>query len=372
MIRLSKSTITNREKKSVVKVLDDEFLGMGKQVKLFEYNLSKYIGREAVCVSSGTAALHLACQSIGLKKGDEVLVQSITYISSFQAISATGAVPVPCEINKKNLTIDLKDASKKITKKTKAIMPVHYAGGVGDLKSIYKFAKKYKLRVIEDAAHAFGSIYNKTKVGSFGDIVCFSFDGIKNITCGEGGAIFSKDKKVLEHVKTARLLGVKKDSNKRYRNKRTIDTEVDFQGWRYHMSNINAAIGLEQLKKIKFIEKKRKSLAKFYDQNLQEIKNVESFSQNYNDVLPHIFPVLFSNNQIRNKIRDELKNSGIETGLHYKPNHLLKFYNSNNKLKISEDIYKRILTLPLHIDLTYRDIEKICKIIRNKIPKIIK
>ena len=369
MIRLSKSTITNKEKKSVASVLDDEFLGMGKHVKIFENNLTKYIGREAVCVSSGTAALHLACQSINLKKGDEVLVQSITYLSSFQAISATGAIPIPCEINADNLTIDLEDAKNKITKRTKAIMPVHYAGGVGDLNSIYKFAKENRLRVIEDAAHAFGSVYKKKRIGSFGDIVCFSFDGIKNITCGEGGAIFTSDKKSLEHVKSARLLGVIDDSIQRYKNKRTIDARVEFQGWRYHMSNINAAIGIEQLKRIKIIGKKRRSLAKQYDKNFNGVKNIKFVNQNYDEVLPHIYPIFFKTSKLRNKIKHALFQSNIETGLHYKPNHLLKYFKTKFQLNLSESTYKRILTLPLHIDLKIKDVNRICEIIKSNIPK---
>ena len=141
------------------------------------------------------------------------------------------------------MSIDLIDAEKKITSKTKAIIPVHYAGNTGNLDKVYKLAKKYKIRVIEDAAHAFGSKYKNKKIGSFGDIVCFSFDGIKNITSGEGGCVVTKDKKVLNNIKISRVLGIKKNI------KNNLKFEVHKQGWRYHMSNIMAAIGIEQLKK---------------------------------------------------------------------------------------------------------------------------
>ena len=166
---------------------------MGEEVQAFERELTGFFGRQAVCVTNGTAALHLAVQGCGVGMGDEVLVPSLTYVACFQAISATGAVPVACDVDPQSFCLDWRDAEQRITAKTKAIMPVHYAGGVGDLDSIYALAQKAELRVIEDAAHAFGSSYQKRKVGSFGDIACFSFDGIKNITSGEGGCIVTDD-----------------------------------------------------------------------------------------------------------------------------------------------------------------------------------
>ena len=182
-------------------------------------NYFHFLKEKSICVVNGTAALQLALQSIGIKKNDEVLVQSITYLSSFQAISALGAIPIACDINLTDCTINLDDAQKKLTNKTKAIMPVHYSGDTGDLSKIYYFAKN-KLRVIEDASHAFGSYYKKKLVGSFGDITCFSFDGIKNITSGEGGCIVSNDKKVIQYVSDARLLGISNESEKRYSGQR--------------------------------------------------------------------------------------------------------------------------------------------------------
>ena len=170
-------------------VLDREYLGMGTEVQQFEEALSEYFGRSAVCVVNGTAALHLALQACEISQGDEVLVPSLTYLASFQAISATGAKPVACDIDPEIFLLDLSDTEKRITARTKAIMPVHYTGGVGDLDAVYEFANKYNIRVIEDAAHAFGTTYKDRRIGSFGDVACFSFDGIKNITSGEGGAI---------------------------------------------------------------------------------------------------------------------------------------------------------------------------------------
>ena len=159
LIRLSKSCLSLREKESVMKVLNKEFLGMGEEVSLFEKKLSIFFNRSVVCVANGTAALQLALQAAGLKLGDEVLVPSLTYLSSYQAISAIGAVPVSCDVELNSATIDIDDAQKKISKKTRAIMPVHYAGGVGNLSEVYKFAKKFKIRIIEDNATLFFSKY---------------------------------------------------------------------------------------------------------------------------------------------------------------------------------------------------------------------
>ena len=193
-------------------VLDHEYLGMGQEVFAFEAALSNFFGRPTVCVANGTAALHLSLQAIGLTNGHEVLVPSLTYVSSFQAISATGATPVACDIDLATLTIDWKDAESRMTDKTKAIMPVHYAGGVGKLSEVYAFASNNGLRVIEDAAHAFGTTYGGKLVGAFGDISCFSFDGIKNITSGEGGCVVASDIKTLNTVRDCRLLGVVNDT----------------------------------------------------------------------------------------------------------------------------------------------------------------
>lgn len=366
MIRLSKSVIGKEEIKSVSRVLKNEFLGMGEEVNSFEKELSIFFNSPALCVNTGTSALQLALQSIGIGKGDEVLIQSLTYVASFQAISATGAKPIACEVNENTLTIDLEDARKRLTKRTKAIMPVHYSGSPGNLNEIYKFAKKHNLRIIEDAAHSFGSTYKKNKIGSQGDLICFSFDGIKNITCGEGGCIVTRDKKAIEKIKDLRLLGVQKDSDLRYQNKRSWDFDVVEQGWRYHMSNIMAAIGREQLKKLEKFKIKRQSLAKLYCKLLKQGSHINLLNINYEETLPHIFVIKFTNKDFRNKIREILEMNGVQTGLHYKPNHQLTFFRQK-KLKLTENIYDTILTLPLHPDLTNKDVILICKIINQNI-----
>lgn len=361
VIRLSKSVIGEAEKKAVMGVLDREYLGMGKEVQEFENVLHDFLGRPTVCVNTGTAALHLALQALGIGPGDEVLVQSLTYVASFQAISATGATPVPCEVDPDTLTLDVNDARKRLTERTKAVMPVHYAGGMGALDEIYEFAKESGLRVVEDACHAFGGCYKGKKVGSFGDIPCFSFDGIKNITCGEGGAIVTDDETVLQKVRDARLLGVNKDTEKRYKGERSWDFDVSRQGWRYHMSNIMAAIGIEQFKRLPEFATRRRLLAKRYHKNLGSVDSIELLKQDLSSIVPHIFVIKlkFGN---REKIRKKMLERAIETGVHYQPNHTLSFYKASREvsLPVTDEISPRLLTLPLHADLEVSDIDYIC------------
>jgi dTDP-4-amino-4,6-dideoxygalactose transaminase len=361
MIRLSKSTITQAEKLAVMNVLDKEYLGMGEEVLQFEMALTKYFNRTAICVSNGTSALQLACQAIGLESGDEVLVQSLTYVASFQAISASGATPVPCDILEKTLTIDCKDAESRITSKTKAIMPVHYGGGVGCIDEIYALAEKYNLRVIEDAAHAFGTIYKNKKIGSFGDIICFSFDGIKNITSGEGGCVISDDQDVIKKIKDARLLGIQRDSEKRYIGKRSWDFNVVEQGWRYHMSNIMAAIGIVQLKRFESLSSKRQNLSKAYNIIFNANDRIIPIEIDLDNVVPHIYVVRIIDLKDRKMLQDKMLESGIETGYHYQPNHWLNFFGHDvsEPLKLTDKIFPELLSLPLHPDLTRKDIEKV-------------
>ncbi len=368
-IRLSKSCIGDAEKIAVNRVLDRGFFGMGQEVKDFETGLTEFFGRPVVCVVNGTAALHLALQASGVKQGDEVLVQSLTYVASFQAITATGARPVSCDIVISSLGIDLNDAKRKITSKTKAIMPVHYAGSVGDLDAIYDFANAHGLRVIEDAAHAFGTTYKGKKVGTIGDIVCFSFDGIKNITSGEGGCVVTGDSVILDRIKDARLLGVQNDTDKRFSRERSWDPDVSYQGWRYHMSDIMAAIGKEQLANFNYHKTRRQEIAKRYVSRIGDIPSVTIFKHDYDNVVPHIFVILLGEGTDRVGLIKFLKKNGIPTGIHYKPNHLLTYFSNDSKevLPTTDMLYPRLLTLPIHPDLDYKTVDFIVDFLKEGI-----
>lgn len=363
MIRLSKSVIGPREKEAVLGVLNREYLGMGDDVRRFEEALTRYIGRPAVCVNTGTAALHLALQACGIGAGDEVLVPSLTYVASFQAVSATGARPIACDIDPITLTLDWRDAERRLTPNAKAVMPVHYSGGVGDLDGIYDFAKRRGLRVVEDAAHAFGTNHHGRRVGSFGDVSCFSFDGIKNITSGEGGCIATSDENVLQRVRDARLLGVESDTEQRYSGDRSWEFQVRAQGWRYHMSNIMAAIGFVQLERFSELALKRRTLGRHYNARLRGISGISLLPHDYNDVVPHIYVTRIAGLHDRPKLRERLMDQGIQTGIHYQPNHWLAYFkcdDSSLPLPVVDSIYPELLSLPLHPDLHEQDVEFIC------------
>ena len=368
-IRLSKSCVGQEEIDAVADVLKREYLGMGQDVNRFESDLEDFFCRDVTLVSSGTSALHLAVQGIGVTVGDEVLVQSLTYVACFQAIRATGGVPVACEVDDDTLTIDIKDAENKLTPKTKAIMPVHYGGQCGNLEEIYEFAKKHNLRVIEDASHAFGTTYKGKRIGSFGDVVCISMDGIKNITSGEGGMIITDDPVCQKVVKDARLLGVQNDTDSRFKGTRTWLFDVDQSGWRYHMSNIMAAIGYTQLKKFPKFKEIRQRLAKIYQQELSNIEGLKIIPCNYDEVVPHIFVVRITNGK-RDEVKDYLNNNGVATGMHYRPNHMLSLFannQDNSTLVHTNEIYEQLITLPLHADMVEEDVIYVCDTLKKSL-----
>jgi dTDP-4-amino-4,6-dideoxygalactose transaminase len=364
-IRLAKSILGPDEANAVSRViLEDGYLGMGREVESFEAEIAAFLGvppSHVVCVSSGTAALHLAVAAT-CKADDEVLVQSLTYVASYQAISAA-ALPVSCEVLPANITINLEDAAKRITPATRAIMPVHYASNPGDLGAIYGFAKKHGIRVIEDAAHAFGCSYDGKLIGSFGDIICFSFDGIKNITSGEGGAVVTADADVAQQVRDARLLGVEKDTNKRFLGERSWEFNVSQQGYRYHMSNLFAAIGRVQLGRFaKEFAPKRVALARQYRTLLANVPQVSLLESDLGAIIPHIQPICVAKR--RDDLKDYLEKNSIQTGIHYKPNHLLSYYGDGKEsLVASEKLYKELLSLPLHPEMHSDDVHAICTLI---------
>jgi dTDP-4-amino-4,6-dideoxygalactose transaminase len=362
-LRLSRSIVGREEAEAVSRViLDDGYLGMGAEVDRFEAEIATFLGvprASVACVNSGTAAVHLAVQS-AVSADAEVLVPSLTFVATFQGISAAGAVPVPCDVRPETATLDLADAARRLTPRTKAIMPVHYASYPANLDEVYAFAAAHGIRVIEDAAHAFGCTHRGRMVGSFGDVACFSFDGIKNITSGEGGLVVSADETVMARVRDARLLGVNKDTEKRYRGERSWEFDVDTQGYRYHMSNLFAAIGRVQLRRfVREFAPARVALARRYRSALDGISGLALFETDLGPVVPHIQPVRVLGGH-RNRVREQLGEAGIETGIHYKPNHLLTYFGGGRvSLPSAEMLYNELLSLPLHPGLSDDDVARV-------------
>ena len=240
-----------------------------------------------------------------------------------------------------------------------------------DLDKIYAFAKEKKIRVIEDSAHAFGSMYKNNKIGSIGDINCFSFDGIKNITSGEGGCVVTNDKKIIKKVSDSRLLGVVGESKKRYKNGRSWKFEVSDQGWRYHMSDINAAIGRAQLKRFSEMSKKRKLLCKYYDKKLSNLQNkIKLIRRDFKNEVPHIYCVIIKGLKKRELLIKNILKSKIQLGIHYLPGYKLQFFRKNKKLfPNTEKIFDKVITLPLHPDLNFSKIDYILKTLTSELNK---
>lgn len=369
-IRQMKSIVGQEEAEALARVIEHGYLGMGADVQAFEEELAAFIGggRHVLCVNTCTSALHLALQACGVGPGDEVLVPTYTFVATFQAISATGATPVACDARPETAQLDVADAARRVTERTKAIMPVHFSGGIDDLEGVYALAQQHGLRVIEDAAQAFGSTYKGTRIGATGDVVCFSFDGVKNITCGEGGAVVTSDLDVVKHIKDARLLGVQNDTEKRYAGQRSWEFDVVDQGWRYHMSNLFAALGRVQLRRFEneFMPK-RVHLARRYVELFQEIPNVRTLDLDYGAVVPWSFPIFIGEGK-RDAAREALREAGIESGIHYKPNHLLTKYGGGSvRLPAAEQMYEEVLVPPLHPELTEADLSTIVSVIERAI-----
>lgn len=364
-MRVSGSDVGTGELRAIQAVFDRGYLGMGHTVQEFEHLLSEHFGRPAVCVATGTAALHLAVQCAGIGEGDEVLVPSLTYVGSFQAISATGATPVAVDVVPTSLTIDPVDLARKVTARSKAVMPVYYGGGITGLSEIRSVAASHQLTIIEDAAHAFGSSVDGETVGSVGEISCFSFDPIKNLTSGEGGCVVSDDEFFIERVRDARLLGVKGDSLARNSERRLYNFEVEEQGWRYHMSNICAAIGLEQLRTFAPRAAKRQALADIYEEVFGPVSTIERLPYDYSEIVPHIYVVRFPSADVRDRVKSLLlSHLNVETAIHWYPNHYLrKYHDTSGSLQVTEDAFSRMLTLPLHPNLTEQQIRVVAEFV---------
>jgi len=359
-IPVSRPSIGQDELNAVENVFSTGWLGLGATVFEFENKLKDYLGaKHVLAVNTGTTALHIALDAFGVENGDEVIVPSLTFCASVQVITALGARPVFCEVNPHNLDMDVEDVKRRITGKTKVIMPVHYCGQACDMDALLEIGRVRNIFIIEDAAHAFGSSYQGRKIGSFGDATCFSFDPIKNITCGEGGAIALSNDKIAETIRTKRILGIDKDTWHRYRNERTWFYEVTMQGYRYHMSNINAAIGLAQLRKLEqFIERKR-DIVKRYNEAFKDIVGIGVLDWNLDDSAPFSYIIRVFDEK-RNMLMDFLQERGIATGIHYIANHIQPFFQQYaQQLPVTDHIWKEILTLPLYYDMSDQDVDSV-------------
>ena len=354
-IKLFDPVIDEREIKKVVKTLKSGFWASGAgggQVYEFETKFKKFINsKSCVSVNSGTAALHLAASLCNIK-GKEVILPSLSFVSTAHAIMYNGGTPVFVDVDPHTLCIDPEEIRKKISKKTRCIIPVHFGGIPVNIKRIQKISNS-NIMIIEDAAHACGSEYNGKKIGSHGDLVCFSFHPVKNLAMPTGGLISINNrnyKKMTEDLKSKRWCGIS--------NRKHADYDVNKIGWNFYMNEFSAAIGLVQLEKIQKMNNIRKSIAKIYEKELNVFKKIP-FT---NTCAYHLYWICVRD---RKFFRKKLLEKGIETGTHYKPIHQMSLYKKSVKLPITEKIGKEIVTIPIHPNLTGSQIDYIVKTINR-------
>lgn len=360
MIPVARPSIGDAEMLRIQKVLGTGWLGQGDEVSEFERRIAEITGAgEVVALNSGTSALTLALEVSGIKNGDEVIVPSLTFCAGVQAIRAVGASPVFCEVDTETLNINLADAAARITANTRAIMPVHFCGQPSDMEDLLELAQKHNLVVIEDAAHAFGSSYRGKMIGSFEkSITCFSFDPIKNITCGEGGAIATGNPVIAGKLRKMRMLGIDRDSWFRRENPSKWFYEVTTKGYRNHMSNINAAIGLAQLDKFELFRERKREVVKRYNRAFGEMAGITTIKWNLTESFPFAYIVRIAGNK-RDELMVHLRNQGVDSGINYIPNHLQPYFSTGESLPVTENLYREIITLPLFAGITDSETDQV-------------
>ncbi len=368
-IRLSKSSLGIHEQLEVIKALDSEYLGYGSVAKQFEDQLNSFLGTSACVVNSGTSALILALQVANVSFEDIVIVPSLTYLATAQAITALGAIPFFCDVDL-NGHLSLDNISEELSHKAKAIITVHYAGVEMEMTEVLKWARKNDIRVIEDAAHSFGSTqYSSSLSKRDFDLVCYSFDGIKNITTAEGGCICAKSSEDQIRLQDIRLLGVKGDSSNRHLNTRTWEPNVTEQGWRAHLSNVNAAIGLAQLNRSSEMWSRRRKIGISYFNKLINLSDqLRPIIPINEGIIPHIYPIIIYNLDLLDNICISFRENFIEYGRHYYPCHKLDYFSKYNKTSLSNTnyIFDHSISLPMHCDLTDKDIDNILNILTRE------
>lgn len=352
MIPYGRQTIEDDDIAAVAEVLKTDWLTQGPKVEEFEKSLADYCGANyAVAVSSGTAALHSAYAAAGIQKDDEVIVPAITFAATANAAMYLGARPVFCDIRPDTINIDETKIEKLITSKTKAIVPVHFAGHPCEMDKILEIAKERNLMVIEDACHALGAVYKDKKVGNISDLTAFSFHPVKLITTGEGGMISTVDKEFHEKLLMFRTHGITKDPGRLEKNDGPWYHEMQTLGFNYRLTDIQCALGHSQLKKLEKFLARRREIADFYKENLKDIAGLKLPVE-----LPgvksawHLYTVRVPPER-RKKIFEELRASGIGVQVHYVPVYHHPYYRGlgyRDFLPEAEAYYASCISLPIY------------------------
>jgi dTDP-4-amino-4,6-dideoxygalactose transaminase len=353
-----------------VACLESGWITTGPRVKKFEEDLKTYVSAPHVlALTSATAGLHLALLALGLKKDDEVITTPMTFAATLNTIVLAGAKPVLVDVEPGTYNMDVSRLAKAITKRTRAVMPVHFAGLPVDLDPLYETAKKHGLRVIEDAAHAIGTEYKGRRIGSFGDTQVFSFHPNKNMTTGEGGAISTRDDKLAEAVSLLRFHGMDREAWDRFGKKGSQHYEIILPGYKYNMMDIQAALGLHQLGQLDGFIARRTELALRYQKLLAgwpqwSLPGTPSYSHRH---AWHLYTPLITPpaaGMDRDAFMQGMKERNIGTGLHYRAVHLYPYYREHFGFKRgdfpnAESISDRIVSLPLFPAMTDADQDRV-------------
>ncbi len=356
-----KTHTSSEEIDEVVKAIKSGWLTMGPKTVEFEERFKEYVNaKNAVSVNSATAALHLALKAIGLQKDDEVIIPTNTFIATAEVVTYFDAIPVLCDIDELTYNIDAKKAKKLINSKTKAIIPVHLAGQPCDMDEILALAKKYNLKVIEDAAHALPSIYKGKMVGSLkSDITCFSFYATKTLSTGEGGMAVTNNDEYAKSMKINRLHGISRDAWDRYTAKGSWYYEIVDNGCKYNTTDINSALGLVQLKKQDMLREKRLKIAKRYNEAFSRCENIVTpFIKDDRQTSWHLYIIGVKN---RDAVIEELKEKSVGCSVHFIPVHKQPYYKEKYGYKdeeypVANKIYERSISLPIFPDMSEDEI----------------
>ncbi|MEM4268202.1 MAG: DegT/DnrJ/EryC1/StrS family aminotransferase [Candidatus Woesearchaeota archaeon] len=362
MIPLFRPSYSDEEISAVVSVIKSGWWGSGPEVTKFEKEFSSFIGTsEAVALNSGTASLHLAGKVLNLPKGSEVITTPLTFISTAFLADYNNLKIVFADIEEDTLNIDPDDIKRKITRKTKVIVPVHYGGHSCRMDEIMEIAKENNLFVIEDCAHASGASYKGKKLGSIGDIGCFSFQAVKNIATGDGGMITTNNKEWAENVRVLRWVGITRDTSQRTeREQYNWEYEIREVGYKFQMTDIAAALGRVQLKRLPQNNRIRRQITEFYNQQFASLKWLKTPKQQpYADSSNHNYCIRVNvgtpeeNEKIRNNLILHLKKKRIHSSVHYKPVYLQKVYNHIKvDCPVTDKVWKSLLLLPIFPDMS--------------------
>ncbi|WP_088071943.1 UDP-4-amino-4,6-dideoxy-N-acetyl-beta-L-altrosamine transaminase [Gottfriedia luciferensis] len=367
-----KQVINEEDICSVIEILRSDFITTGPTIEQFERNIAEYTeAKYAVAFSSGTAALHAACFAAGIGEGDEVITSPMTFVASSNCVLYQGGIPIFVDIDPNTYNINPALIKEKITKNTKAIIPVHFTGQPVDLDSIMKIAKENNLIIIEDAAHALGAKYKNKKIGSIGDMTMFSFHPVKHITTGEGGIITTNNKDYYQKLLQFRTHGISR--SKDFFNHGPWYYEMHSLGYNYRLTDIQAALGISQLKKIDSFIERRKQIANFYTKELKELDEIKLPFQDVNgDSSWHLYIVKLQLSKLtanRKEIFEAIQKENIGVNVHYIPVYYHPYYQSlgymNGLCTIAEKCYEEFITLPLHVGMSDQDSEDVVKAIKK-------